>query len=247
MSGLAALQRDFLARVLGEAARGEPAGLDIYRSSIGARLEESLAAAYPVVARLVGAAFFGEAARRFARASPSRSGDLAEFGAGFAAFLAAYAHAAPLPYLADVARLEWALHESQRAAHAPPFDFAALAAVDPARHGELRLRLHPSVRLVASPWAVLDIWRANRDGADGVADPDAGAQRVMLGLGASQPVMRTADDGEWRLLEGLARGALLGELCDGMGEAPEGLVEAALARLAAEGVIAGFALGPESC
>ena len=55
-------------------------------------------------------AFFGEAARQYIVGHPSLSGDLNDYGGEFAQFLAAYPHAADLPYLPDVARLEWAIN-----------------------------------------------------------------------------------------------------------------------------------------
>src|SRR5205085_2247436 len=122
----------------------------------------ALSATYPVVRRLVGAAFFDEAARRHALAVPSTSGDLSRYGVGFAAFLEAYEPARELRYLPDVARLEWALHECDQAADAAGLDLATLAGVAPGEEGRVRLALHPAVRLVASEYPVLSIWEANQ-------------------------------------------------------------------------------------
>ncbi len=88
----------------------------IYRHAWTANCRHALRASYPVVLRLVGEPFFDAAADAFARALPSRSGDLNAWGDAFGDFLAGYPHAAGLPYLADVARLEWAVDEAQRAA-----------------------------------------------------------------------------------------------------------------------------------
>jgi len=46
----------------------------------------------------------------------ARAAALAEYGDGFADFLAGFAPAQSLPYLADVARLEWAINAAY---HAP--------------------------------------------------------------------------------------------------------------------------------
>ena len=48
-----------------------------------------------------------------------------------------------------------------------PLDFGALAAVDPQRLPELRLGLHPSARLAASPFPILRIWQTNQPGYEG--------------------------------------------------------------------------------
>src|SRR5437870_13923798 len=83
--------------------------LRIYRNTCRSTLIEALRITYPAVDRLVGHAFFDMAAARFIRADPCRSGYLNEYGAGLADFLAALEPARGLPYLADVARFEWAL------------------------------------------------------------------------------------------------------------------------------------------
>lgn len=247
MSALAKAQREFLACLLAEPSPGEPAGLALYRDSMRTRLREALGETYAVVARLVGPAFFAEAAWRFAVAQPSRSGDLDDHGAGFAPFLARYPHAAAVPFLADVARLEWAMHEALRAPDAPPFDFAALGAVEPRRHASIRFRLHPCVRLVASPWPVLDIWRANQAGGDGAADLDAGAQRVLVGRRGDRVEARLADEAEARLVEALAAGATLDAASFALRAVPDAALAGLVAGLAGEGVIAGFALDAAPC
>ena len=76
-------------------------------------------------------------------AQPSPSGDLNDYGGAFADFLAAYPHAVELPYLADVARLEWLVQAVYYAADAGPADLSALAATPPERCGELRFALAP--------------------------------------------------------------------------------------------------------
>ena len=136
--------------------------LEIYRFNVLANLCGALKDIYPVVLTIVGEAFFQHAAAQFVRAHPSRSGDLNEFGAQWPSFLADYPHAAALPYLRDVAKLEWAWHKAFHAADAPPFDLQRLAAVPPERHGAMQFALHPSTRLIQSRYPILRIWEVNQ-------------------------------------------------------------------------------------
>src|SRR5207302_1278637 len=78
-----------------------------------------LASTFPVIKRLVGAAFFDAACEHFVRGHPSTRGDVNHYGCEFAAFLESYAPARALAYLADVARLEWAIDQANIAADAP--------------------------------------------------------------------------------------------------------------------------------
>jgi hypothetical protein len=144
--------------------------LEIYRHNVLSNLRGALQDIYPVVNRIVGDAFFLHAADQFIRETPSLSGDLNQFGREWPAFLAAYPHAQELPYLPDVARLEWAWHECFPAAGTPPLDparLAALAAVPADEHAELRFTLHPAVRLIASAHPLLQIWQVNQPGYAG--------------------------------------------------------------------------------
>jgi len=237
MSTLGPTQREFLAALFARAEPRDP-GLAVYRRTVLANLGGALAGAFPVVRRLVGDAFFSEAARRHALDIPSTSGDLGEYGAEFARFLAGYSPAGGLEYLPGVARLEWALHESHRAAPAQRLDFGALARVPDNRRTAIRLLLHPAVRLVRSRHPVLAIWQANQSDRDGTPDRAAGADHVLvhrpdLAAGA-QPI----DEREWAFLAALRRGGALEEAAAAFPD-PEA-IGPALARMAAMGVFCGF-------
>lgn len=239
MRTLAAIQREFLANLADAGARRD-ARMQVHRRNAEANWHDALAAAYPVVARLVGPAFFREAALRYAEAEPSASGDLEEFGAAFAPFLAAYPHAATLAYLADVARLEWALHESERAGDAAPLDLAALARCAAGDPGAIRLRLHPAVRLIASPHPILAIWEANQAGRDGSPEDAPGAARVLVRRVGGVALPAAIDAFDWTLLAALAAGETLDQACVALGEAAAEHLGPALARHVRDGVLCDF-------
>ncbi|MBL0142816.1 MAG: putative DNA-binding domain-containing protein [Betaproteobacteria bacterium] len=214
--------------------------LAIYRGAISANRRDALRAAYPVVARLVGDAFFDEAARRHSQTTPPDRADLNRHGASFPAFLAAYAHAQPMPWLADVARLEWAWQESLMAADAPRLDFAALALVREDEQADIRFRLHPGVRLVRSAWPVYSIWEANQPDRDGTPDREEGADDVLVWREEQRVRQATLDLPEAAFVEGLARGLALGEVA---GRQDGWDCTAILHRLAEHGMLCGFSTG----
>ena len=236
---LARIQGEFLGALFDERpAPGER--FEVYRRTALANLHAALAAAYPVVLRLVGGAFFREAAERFALARGSTSGDLNEYGALFPDFLATYSHAASLEYLADVARLEWAVHESRRAADAPLLDAGALARVPLELHGAIRFNLHPAVRLIASPHPILAIWEANQPQRDGTPEDEGGAARILVRRldGVATPVAIGVED--WAFLAALERGATLDEACAALGDAAAEFLAPALQRHARGCVLGDF-------
>jgi hypothetical protein len=191
---LAALQRDFLAAMRGEANAIEnqvqvrahpplaPTRVAVYRNAVRSNQRGALAAAFPVVEQLVGTAFFNEAADRCLAAHPSTSGDLHDLGAQFPAFLREYSHAAELPYLGDLAALEWALHRAFHAADAIPLGMDALAALPPDALDRLILVPTPGCALIESNWPIHALWRAHQPGETwpDEFDLDHGGETVMV-------------------------------------------------------------------
>jgi hypothetical protein len=236
-------QHEFLDAVLAANEPRDPR-LAIYHRSARANRVAALAAAYPVVRRLVGQAFFDEAAARYGDAFPSRSGDLNVFGARFAAFLERYPHAQGIACLADVARLEWAVHESRLSPPGEALEYLALGAVPAAELDRVAFRLGPSVRLVASPHPILAIWEANQGERDGTPEPTQGPDRVVVRIDATlEPAPVAVGPGEWALLQAFGRGERLAQAAAGCRELGYDF-EAALATLATLHVLGGFDLVP---
>jgi len=203
MKSLRDTQARFLQDILGDAPLDE--GRAVYRRNVEANLGGALAAAYPVVRRLVGHAFFDEAAAQFARTHPSRSGDLHRFGAEFAEFLGGYPHAAGLPYLPDVARLEWAVAQSFHAADPGRVDFARLAGVPEDDRVRVRFSLQAGAHLIASEHPIAAIWEANQPDGDGTPER-SGSERVLVYRDGLAVRVRPLGPLEWRFLEAVAGG-----------------------------------------
>ena len=190
--------------------------LDVYRHNVMANLRGALRDIFPIVNRIVGNSFFLHAAEQFIRVTPSQSGDLNGFGREWPEFLADYPHAAGLPYLPDVARLEWVWHECFHAADAAPLDLARLAAIDPDEHGTLVFHLHPAVRLVDSAFPVLRIWQVNQADFNGDLQVDwaQGGDALLIrrevnGGAGVEVVIQSLTGGAWRFLTELQAGHAL--------------------------------------
>lgn len=166
----AAIQNEFVAAILskGDAllVRGGKLSaekrIEIYRHNVFSTLAGALSDLYPVTEKIVGAPFFRRLAEEFIRVTPSRSGDLNMFGGEWPEFLRAHAEVIHLPYLPDVARLEWAWHQAFHAADHAVFDLARLGLVPPEQHAALRFMLHPSATFIASSHPIVRIWEVNQ-------------------------------------------------------------------------------------
>src|SRR5262249_57293234 len=84
---------------------------------------------------------------------------LNRYGGEFPNFLRDLPAAATVAYLADVARLEWAVHCAIHAPDIKPLELAALAAVKPVDQGRVSFIAHPSVHLLRVDHPVDVIWR----------------------------------------------------------------------------------------
>ncbi len=191
---------------------------DVYRNNVHASLIDVLAARFPVTQRLVGETFFRAMARAFIEIALPWSPVLIEYGGDLAGFIDDFPPAQSLPYLGDVARLEWAWHEAYHATDTDPLDIGRLSSFlqsgEAAALARLTLALHPSLRIVRSGWPVLEIWRTNTE--------DEQVRRVDLHTGSDVLVVRPRWDVTlWPLppagavfINALASGAALGEAAE---------------------------------
>lgn len=258
MPTLSELQSDFTAAVFGGDTGvlrwidggGLPAGerVAIYRRDVFHNLGEALRDVYPVVERLVGSEFFAAAARRFARAFPSNSGNLHGFGGEFPDFLAGHLPAADLCYLADTARLEWLVHVVFHAADAATFDLGRLAKVAPAHYDRLRFTVAPTCRLLFSPYPVHRIWAANQPDCIDVGGVDLaeGEARLAVRRAGFAIVLDPLGAGEFALLSALAAGESLGAAASRALVAESAFdLGAALQRAIGDGLLAGCGTGTD--
>ena len=136
----------------------------VYRNNVIVGLVDALADSFPVTQALVGEEFFRAMAREFVRAQPPRSPVLALYGEGFAGFIEDFPPVAGLPYLADLARLEYlrvmAWHAADVDAVSPQRIGAVLA--DPDGLPQARLTLHPALFVLPSAHAVVALWAAHQ-------------------------------------------------------------------------------------
>lgn len=190
--------------------------LQIYQRAVMATLERALEQIYPVCRRLVGTDFFGGMARAFIRTHPSRSPDLADFGAEFGEFAAEFEPARGLTYLADVAHLEWAWHRAFNAPDEAPFDPTALNAVSPEKIAQVVFELPASANLLQSEYPVRRIWEVNQTdwSGDQTVDLDGGREKLIIWRQAPDIRIEEIDDAQWNFLRLVEGGATMNELAE---------------------------------
>ena len=229
MHSLLETQRAFAA-----ALRADGAGLPrmaVYRGNVRGNRRGALAGAYPVARRIVGERYFERLADLYGATLPEASGDLHEYGEAFARFLESFEEAADLPYLPDVARLEWLVHRAYYAAEPRPFD--------PARPTEVRVA--PACALLAAAWPAASIWTGHQEGGNPAAvDLSAGPELALVHRPGWRVQVRALRPGDHRLLAQLMAGASLGQALEAAVTVdPDFAPGAALAAWVQAGVITG--------
>jgi len=195
---------DLIASVAGDSIAAA-ARLRVYRHHVFHSLAAALSATFPTVQALVGDEFFGGLARAFVAGTLPTQPVLAEYGEGFAGFVAGYAPASGLPYLADIARLDWALNAAFHSPVEPRLGVADLAAIPVEELPAKSMSLAPGAVVIRSDYPIDRIWAAAQPGASNeTVDLDSGGARLL--------VLRRPDDagfipvsaGEAAFLEALA-------------------------------------------
>ncbi len=214
--------------------------LGVYRGNVYGSRAKALAAAYPIVRKIVGGEFFDALAREYARGYPAASGDLNEYGERLTEFVAAFPHTQDLLYLPDVARMEWLAHRAYYAGDGAAFDPARVAGLPASRYAELHPMLAPACALFESDWPLARIWTVHQDDFAGAIDVDldAGPDRVLIHRPRWRVQVLAVARGDYRLLESTLAGATLGHaLAAALEEDPGFDPAAGLGRWVEAGVI----------
>ena len=257
MSMLLELQRRLRRAVLGgdtaeivAAIQGD--GLDpaarvgIYRHHAFATLGDALQGTFPVVCRLVDKRFFAYAAHEYLREHPPHSRCLVEYGADYADFLARFVPCEKFPYLADVARFEWALNIAATVREATPLQAETLAEVPAAKAAYVGFRLQPSLSYFVSPWPIDAIWQANQEDEVPPIDLASGGTSLEIRRVGETVAWRRLDPGSFAFRTALADGLVLAAaMAAATLRDPAFDLTAALQRVFADGLAVRFVISPE--
>lgn len=145
----------------------------VYRASVQGGLIAALGDIYPRVKTMLGEQFFDALARAFVQEHPSFSASLDDYGEVFPDFCAEFSPLQDFPYMADLARVDWAWHRAFHGADLAPLSGAALEALPQRALLDTELVLHPFAYAIHSSHAIHALWsfaessyRATTQGAD---------------------------------------------------------------------------------
>lgn len=184
----------------------------VYVEGYPARIHEALADAYPAVAHLVGASAFLALAERYAARVRPASFNLNDAGARLGEVLEDDELGRDLPFLPDLARLEWLVQRAFHSHEAPPLDPRSLVGAAPEEWERLRIPLQPAVGVIRSAWPVLDLWICRKTPREEI-DLEIEGRPQSVVVSRSELVVRceAVSDAEAAALERLGAGSPIAE------------------------------------
>ncbi len=261
MTELAQRQAAFLGAILddeaplptGWGAERAP-GMAIYRNNYRTSLVEALRSTFERTGRLVGEEAFRRAAAHHCIMHPPRSWTLDLVGKGFPETCTElFPHD---PDVAELAALEWAMHEAFVARNTKPLTTAgfgeACAKFTEGDWEDLTLTLVPDLRVVGASHDLVRLWSslaADRAKPDMV--PCGEAQCAIVWREGERPVFVLRPAWEGAALDAFQRGATFGAVCAALietlgEEAAIAEAGAMLARWVGEGLVDKLAQGAEA-
>ncbi|MEE9451554.1 MAG: DNA-binding domain-containing protein [Gammaproteobacteria bacterium] len=190
--------------------------LAIYRRNKNTALCNTLSAHYPVCLRLVGDEFFNAMAKIYIEQTPSHFTDLNKYGSNFSLFIKDFQPTQDLPYLPDVARLEWAWVQAFYGQDMMArLDADLIAAMDNEQVEKVVFQLPVNANLLSSSYPIAKIWQVNQLDYEGEQQIDLTQNEVLLLVWrdgwrvAIEPLTQV----QWQLLQVFAQGLPLEAVC----------------------------------
>lgn len=209
---------------------------NVYRNNVAVSLRDALGDTFPVVKQLVGEDFFAGLAQAFVRENLPRTPVLLEYGGAFPRFIERFPPADAVPYLADMARVEWAWLQAYHAADAEPLAADALATVPEGKLDDVRFETHPSLWLVSSEWPVISMWQAHQqDGPPDLSNLPSGPEYGLIIRPELDVEVHKLSASASRLIDQLADDVTLGTALAEAATLPGGDPSADLAQFFATG------------
>ena len=199
--------------------------LGIYQHGVAIGFRDALGGVFEVIKKLVGDDYFAHVAESYIQTHPSTSGNVHDFGENFPEYLETFQGLETLPYLPDVARLEWAYHSAFHSPMGEMLNISKLAQVPESQQNQLTLLLSPACYLLRSNFPVLRIWQVNQEAAynddssansngDDSVDLNEGGVELAIVREGKQIAFHSLNPGAFAMLSAIAAGETFNVSCE---------------------------------
>jgi hypothetical protein len=201
------------ATIAGDSRLSAAERLDIYAEMYFYRLRDCLAEDFRAVHAVIGPTRFHNLVTDYLLVHPSTHPSLRFAGRHLPRLLDSHPLAAEWPFLADLARFEWAIVDAFDAADAAPLTAQDLESVPAPAWAELHFRLVPSVQLLEARAAVQDAW-SQVDRGEEPAAPLETPTNLLVWRSDLRVFHRPVEPTEYGALLRARDGATFGAICE---------------------------------
>ncbi|MGQ8365115.1 putative DNA-binding domain-containing protein [Glaciecola sp. 1036] len=197
-------------------------GLQIYQHNLHMTALRSLSISYPVLEKMIGDQALFILTRRLLDIELPKSGDWADWGANLPSLIAQSEMHEDHPYLTDIAALEWAFHQSSRAAF-EDLNIGSLQALSEDDLTNRYFELQPSLRFVSSVFPIHILWQLHRNSGslDGLTNQSLeNAMNTeetglyIVGQTDSSPQITQVSEDEYQFIQGISEGLSVAALLE---------------------------------
>ncbi len=136
-----------------------PRAMDVYKNNLHLQAQQVIENTFPTLSRLIGHRL-STLASDFLQKYSFKQGDWGEWGSELPEFIVHYPMLSEFPYLTDVARLDWVIHQCERAAdhEQSPEKLLQLAECD---LDNTFFICAPGLRVLSSQYPIVSIYQAH--------------------------------------------------------------------------------------
>lgn len=186
--------------------------MELYRNNFYISCKEYLAKCFHSVELLVGEAFFSQLAKAFIIQQPLTSARIELLGGHFGGFIKACQQTQTIPYLAQIADLDWAFDRAKSVLQIAEFPYQKLQQLPAEHHLKLKFQLVPETLLISASCPVLKIWLGINSGHLDDIDMQRGEYVILHSNKAQGAKYYTLSEQQYRFLTAVANGENLASL-----------------------------------
>jgi hypothetical protein len=191
--------------------------INIYRNNFLISISELLEQLFPVTQALVGSDYFTQTSRQFIHDCPLKEPHLNHYGGNFVSFLGELEALKKMPFVTQMAELEWQLDRISHIHYEANFNFEALAQIGEDQYLDIHFSLADACYLQSSN---MDLIALHKDLSSPQENKhqDANYQQqsyiLVLQNQQGKSAYMPVNHQQWTWLNGLQNSFTLAQLCD---------------------------------
>lgn len=188
--------------------------LAVYSDAYFSRIVEALEIDFEATCKVLGKETFFELVKDYLKEFPSTSTNIDEIGSKLPDFIRKLDPGITIPYLSELAQVEWALIEAFYADDLPLFDPNSLRKVPHASWDKVKLIMDTSVKLIETKWPVHIIWEARKSSI--VPEIRQSPGLYLIYRNGYSVELREKSETEFKALKLAQDGQNIGTICEGL-------------------------------